>query len=515
MPSLHLALDNVTTLPDGGPTTFTVEGARSVDIGRNTYLDWTLPDPERVISGRHCEIHFRDGGYWLHDVSRNGTYLNGSEKRLTEPTELRDGDRVAIGDYLVSVAITLDDAPARVVEAPPVGDGEEGQSENLWDVPNGRAAPAERPERQRRAATPVQPDVLDWAADLPKVERAPQAPAGWDAAPPDNPLSQDAPAAWDPPQPREAAPADMPQTPAEPSEPADDNGAAVAAGLPNLAARTPNPTTLDLEPPIEAPPVDAPPEEPAARARPSVTELFLDPAPAPVEPLPVETPPAEPSVPDPPQPDTAPLDRGFTPPPAAPRPAPAEGDFAAFVEAFAGALDIAPDRLAGESPEALGARVGLFVQLTLDGMQKLLKARAASRGFMKAGAGTQVQAVGNNPLKFMPTPAAAADVLFGPPSRSYLPVEQTLSESFADLGSHQVALYSAMQDAVERMLADLSPEAIEAEKPSGSWVSSKEAKAWEIYKERYTARASQHDNGMVDVFMMCFSDAYERAMRSR
>src|SRR5260370_10356780 len=37
---------------------------------RSTHLDWTLPDPSRSISSKHCEIRFRDGGYWLHDVSK-------------------------------------------------------------------------------------------------------------------------------------------------------------------------------------------------------------------------------------------------------------------------------------------------------------------------------------------------------------------------------------------------------------------------------------------------------------
>ena len=138
---------------------------------------------------------------------------------------------------------------------------------------------------------------------------------------------------------------------------------------------------------------------------------------------------------------------------------------------------------------------------------------------MRAGPGTQVQAVGNNPLKFMPTPGAAADVLFGPPSRSYLGIEETLDESFADLGTHQMALYAAMQGAVERMLKDLDPAAIEAgggeEKGGFALPGSRKAKQWDTYKERYTARASQHDNGMVDVFMMCFADAYDRAINNR
>lgn len=79
---LRFHIENEPNLPDGGPVSFTVTGRRSVDIGRDRHLDWTLPDPARMISGKHCEVHFRDGGYWLHDVSTNGTFLNGADQRL-------------------------------------------------------------------------------------------------------------------------------------------------------------------------------------------------------------------------------------------------------------------------------------------------------------------------------------------------------------------------------------------------------------------------------------------------
>ena len=48
-----------------------VTGKRGIDIGRDQHLDWTLPDPTRYISAKHCEVRYRDGGYWLYDVSTN------------------------------------------------------------------------------------------------------------------------------------------------------------------------------------------------------------------------------------------------------------------------------------------------------------------------------------------------------------------------------------------------------------------------------------------------------------
>jgi len=83
--ALRFHIENETNLPDGGPVSFTVTGKRIVDIGRDRHLDWTLPDPARLISGKHCEVHYRDGGYWLHDVSTNGTFLNGADQRMRGP----------------------------------------------------------------------------------------------------------------------------------------------------------------------------------------------------------------------------------------------------------------------------------------------------------------------------------------------------------------------------------------------------------------------------------------------
>lgn len=102
--TLRLSIENMDRLPDGGPLRVEVKG-RGLDIGRDGHLDWTLPDPSRYVSGKHCEIRFRDGGYWLHDVSTNGTFVNGSQFRPSSPHPLRTGDKLTIGPYIVAVEI--------------------------------------------------------------------------------------------------------------------------------------------------------------------------------------------------------------------------------------------------------------------------------------------------------------------------------------------------------------------------------------------------------------------------
>src|SRR5436190_10551828 len=113
---LNLKIENETSLPDGGPLAISVTGRRNIDIGRDSHLDWTLPDPTRFISSKHAEIRYKDGGYWLHDVSTNGTFLNGGDHRMQAPHRLRSGDRFAIGRYIIAVA--LDGEPGEVLAAP-------------------------------------------------------------------------------------------------------------------------------------------------------------------------------------------------------------------------------------------------------------------------------------------------------------------------------------------------------------------------------------------------------------
>jgi type VI secretion system protein ImpI len=168
--ALHLKIENMQTLPDGGPVSMTLTGKRGIDIGRDSHLDWTLPDPTRYISGKHAEIRYQDGGYWLHDVSRNGTLLNGSDHRMQAPHRLRTGDRFTIGHYIIAVALDAD--PGEAVSQALVPSPARAY-ENLWTADYEAAPPIERAQLRapRERPAPVNPDFLDWAADVPPPGR--------------------------------------------------------------------------------------------------------------------------------------------------------------------------------------------------------------------------------------------------------------------------------------------------------------------------------------------------------
>ncbi len=74
------------------------------EIGRSADSDLRLPDPERYVSSQHAIISRREHGYFLQDVSKNGTRLNGIKLCSTDdPVQLRHGDVIKIGEYKLIV----------------------------------------------------------------------------------------------------------------------------------------------------------------------------------------------------------------------------------------------------------------------------------------------------------------------------------------------------------------------------------------------------------------------------
>ena len=84
-----------------------VLGNESVSIGRGGECDVQLPDQK--VSRNHAKITVDEsGGYWIENLSSNGTRLNAA--MLEEKIQLSAGDRVYIADYVM--IYYPEDAPA-------------------------------------------------------------------------------------------------------------------------------------------------------------------------------------------------------------------------------------------------------------------------------------------------------------------------------------------------------------------------------------------------------------------
>ncbi len=90
-------------------------------IGRNPESTLVLEDPQRFISGRHAVIDYRTTCYFITDTSSNGLLINSLKHPIGNgnSTKLKNGDRIHIGDYTVSVRILDEQNSTPITNEPP------------------------------------------------------------------------------------------------------------------------------------------------------------------------------------------------------------------------------------------------------------------------------------------------------------------------------------------------------------------------------------------------------------
>ncbi|TVP91895.1 MAG: type VI secretion system-associated FHA domain protein TagH [Pseudomonadaceae bacterium] len=81
-------------------------------IGRAPDCDWVLPDRKRVLSGRHAEISFHEGAFYLTDTSTNGIQCKDSDTRLGkgQPMRIEHGSVFCLGDFEIRARLSQDPA---------------------------------------------------------------------------------------------------------------------------------------------------------------------------------------------------------------------------------------------------------------------------------------------------------------------------------------------------------------------------------------------------------------------
>lgn len=383
---LTLRIENFDFLPDGGPLEFSA-AARGFEVGRDSAMDWTLPDPSRHISSRHFEIGFRDGQFWLNDLSTNGTFVYGAPMRVSSPLLLGHNERLQVGQYIIRVLISADTAAQRPFAA---------NTADPWSLV---ATPTPMPA-PNKAASPLTGQFGDSFIDTPRALT----------------------------------------TPPQRAEPA------IATPFPDLSATMPAQITT---PPVSDVPV----------------------------------------LPTTPPPDALPL-----------------------LDAICKGAGLPAGSLSGVDISKLGEDIGRSLRIATEELMALLGARAAAKQFVKSSSRTMIGGVNNSPLKFKPNAGEAMTAMFARPSESYLGATAAFQQGFDDIKRHQTAVYAAMQPALARLLEDLSPESIE-ERSSGGIMSSKKARAWELFVERWDAKTHPYENGMLDVFLTYFSDAYDDSVK--
>lgn len=472
------------------PETRTVTGGE-FSIGRGPDNQWTLADPDKYLSKRHCVLAFRSGGWQLADVSTNGTFLNrDSEPVGASPRDLRDGDRLRLGNYEIEVRISQDEA----------GWGGAGAG--------GRATAG-----GSAFADPFGDDPLG----------APAAPGGFGKDPLVEPggfggIAQ--PGVTLPPDFDPLGP-DFEQGFATPTQP--DHGSAL-----DQSFRAPTPTAapglppdlddwdLDLTPPAAAPtpvapPPVPPPAPPVAAPSPSASPPSAPPAAPPAAVEPPHDPFAEPDVvaaPFVPAAATPAAPPPVAAPPAAPMPTVGDDALLAAFLRGAGMADARP-----ADPLATMERLGAAFRAVVAGIRQTLIARATVKGEFRIEQ-TQIRARGNNPLKFSMGDDDALASLLGAGRPVDMAPAAAIADALTDIRLHELATMAAMQQAVRALLDRLDPAPLraEGERGGGMLAAQKRARAFELFEKLHGEISRALADDFDSVFGKAFARAYEQAL---
>ncbi|MEM7059651.1 MAG: type VI secretion system-associated FHA domain protein TagH [Pseudomonadota bacterium] len=520
--TFRLRFQNSGALPGGQGSVEMVGGA--LTIGRGEENDLTLPDPERMLSKRHCTIEDHGGNYVVVDISTNGTFLNYGPERLGDlPTPLNHGDVLQIGNYELVAEIASGEAAASADPlagiAPPLEDG---------PVSHGQAVD-HRPQHDFVGTLddPAGKDGSDFLDGLLGSGDGAQASAGassrqsWEQAViPEDPLEASAPLP-DQEDPFFQKPEQDPFGPRGASEQDHSQSTADFYNKPKAQAELIPDDWDDLM----APETPVAPAAPTAQletgdpfAASSVGETPMADGPfaekAPAEPQPsIAAPASAPEPVAPPTPDPVPM-HVAPPTPAKPAPAPAANvDLVRtfLEEAGAGQLNI-PDE---ELPKVM-ARMGAVFGAMVTGMREILITRASIKGELRMNR-TMIQSAGNNPLKFTISPEQAIEAMVRPSTSGYLDAETATAEALRDIKAHEVAMMSGMEAALKDLLSRLDPEKlterIETGSSLGGLLGGKKAKYWEAYASMYSEIAKEAEDDFQSAFGREFARAYEEQLK--
>jgi type VI secretion system FHA domain protein len=197
--------------------------------------------------------------------------------------------------------------------------------------------------------------------------------------------------------------------------------------------------------------------------------------------------------------------------------APAGGGLRDFLEG----AGIGPPGDLDEAQQRAALRVaGATFRAAVLGTMELLRSRAAIKSAFRVDP-TTVRARGNNPLKFGADPEETLSGLLTP-RPGFQPADQAMREALEDLGAHELALMSALQDALAALVRQFDPAELATRLDTGSGPlagllpSARKARCWELYEQRYRAVVSELQDDLSGTFGRALTEAYtSKAKQSR
>ncbi len=427
-------------------------------VGRAAINDWVLKDPDRFLSARHCQISFKDGQFFLTDLSTNGTFINGQSEPVGRGVQapLHDGDTVDLGEYRLKVSIdeVQTRQPASVTQFPRL-DLIEVEEQVAGDKVSpsagagagdliGSAAEPEVPDRnlQQRPSSPVPPrDPLNTALRQPEAE------------PPETPFG------------------------------ADVLRSAFVWPFPKAVPKT---ADLNSNVPGNKPVLVSPREKPTRGGE-------IEQKPAALDALSSSRPKCRSSSP------LRVVDKA--------------GETRDPERALLNALGFKNTLLTESQSYMVHQTVGILLRECVGGLLQVLRSRASIKNEFRMNI-TTIQQVENNPLKFSANVDEVLETMFLRRSKAYQKPVEAVQEGFDAISDHQQAMIAGIRSAFRSALGKFDPLVLEEEfKRASKWRWFNRYGYWKAYREYYQAVLKDTERSYQELFGDEFVQAYEDQLR--
>lgn len=521
--------------PDGGT------------IGRQASNTLVLDDSDRTVSRVHAQVRCREGRFFIIDQGSNPLQFNGQALGAGREALLHEGDVLGIGNFelLVSIDETGQEAaeaalntpmpppddddpfahlldglvapaggsPAKVAGAPgpdptaglfpdPLSEGESSPAAtdpfaDLLTPPAGASV-----ARSAAAAAPSRPDdfsdlVTPSSAGSESIDAlfglgGPLAHDPLAMTPLDDPLSQPNTASAADPLAALARPVAPRKTARGDHLPVDEF--AFVAPVARIPVPAPPPPSAVSTPAVIGPDI-APPDAPVDRFQATLGPSRAEPKAHPAAAMPAPAPAPAVAVHAPPQGEQA------------------AGDalLAALLRGL-GPMQSTPELLT----PGLMERLGELLRTSTEGTLQLLHTRQEFKHEVRAQV-TVIAAQANNPLKFSPTVEVALAHLLGPGMRGFMPAEAAMRDAYQDLRAHEFGVMVGMRAALEHVIKQFAPEALEQNITAKSrldaiFTANRKARLWDQFVKLYADIAREAEDDFHTLFGKAFLKAYQEQL---
>lgn len=181
----------------------------------------------------------------------------------------------------------------------------------------------------------------------------------------------------------------------------------------------------------------------------------------------------------------------------------------ALLAAFCRGAGIDVSALVEEDSVAIMERAGSIYREVLAGMTRLIHERAKSRELHNMDR-TTIGSAENNPFKWAPGQNLSVDLL-KENRDGFLQADKAIRGCFQDIDAHMRATETAVDGAVQGVLAAISPDMIRQEIDPGFSFKSHEAKCWNHYVQVHESLSGDPDTRQ-QTYHISFRQSYNQAL---